>query len=285
MSAPVRCPRVEELIDLIGPPAAEGAGPAVLAELRRHAEACSDCQAELGLLREGFFALNPGPGPVDELALRRIEARVMPAVLADLGPMDNPVAAAAPRPLLAAPSFGRMATLGALCALAVVPAGFLWMKLGDSLLQPGRALAVVLLPILLLPAVLLPARLRGGALLFGALVMVASALSSVEGVDLPLLRGAGCVLLGVSGWVLPAAVLLLTPRFADGGPAERILAGALRGATVGAGGLCLQRALCGIGGMAHTLLFHLLPLFFLMAACALIIPGALPRLKESSPRP
>lgn len=280
MSLLERCPRAEELPILLDP----SPGGEAEAGLRRHTGECPQCQSELVQLQEGFAALGPPPGwrepSQDALAQQRIAARVLPEILAELAasaparaplpeslvelaasaPASVPLPAARPAPR---PAAGRAVGLGGLAALAGVPAALVWLRHGYALHEPGRALLLALLPAAVLP-VLAGAGRRGGgaAALLGALGLAAALmLSSLDGLAVGFLAGSGCLLLAVSGCVLPAALVLgaASRRAAAADAVSR----ALLGVAVFSGGAALQRALCGVAGLSHSLVFHLGP--FLLA--------------------
>ena len=262
MSLVERCPRAEELPILLEP-TADGEAEA---GLRRHTGECPQCQSELLQLQEGYAALGPSPGwrdpRQDELAQQRIAARVVPEILAALAApapprVPLPVARPVPRP---AP--GRAVGLGVLAALAGVPAALVWLRHGYTLHEPGRALALALLPTAVLPVLGGAARRGGGpAALLGALgLAVALMLSSLDGLAVGFLAGSGCLLLAVSGCVLPAVLVLGAAR---GQVAADAVSRALLGVALFSGGAALQRALCGVAGLSHSLVFHLGP--FLLA--------------------
>lgn len=277
MSLVERCPRAEDLPILLDPtPDGEAA-----AGLRRHTGECPQCQSELLQLQEGFAALGPPPGwrepDKDALAQQRIAAVVVPEILAGLaGPAPAraplPAGLAGPAPVRAPlpvarpvprPAVGRAVGLGLLAALAGVPAALVWLRHGYTLHEPGRALALALLPAVVLPA-LGPAARRGvgSAALLGTLgLVVALALSSLDGMAVGFLAGSGCLLLAVSGCALPAALVL--GAASRGGAAADAVSRALLGVALFSGGAALQRALCGVAGLPHSLVFHLGP--FLLA--------------------
>ncbi|HRI54425.1 MAG TPA: hypothetical protein PLW65_30005, partial [Pseudomonadota bacterium] len=102
----------------------------------------------------------------------------------------------------------------------------------------------------------------GPAALLGALgLAVALMLSSLDGMAVGFLAGSGCLLLAVSGCALPAALVL--GAVSRGGAAADAVSRALLGVALFSGGAALQRALCGVAGLPHSLVFHLGP--FLLA--------------------
>lgn len=269
MSLVERCPRAEELPILLAPtPDGEAA-----AGLRRHTGECPQCQSELVQLQEGFAALGPPPGwrepDKDELAQQRIAARVVPEILAALASAPARVALPAARPV-PGPAAGRALGLGVLAALAGIPAALVWLRYGYTLHEPGRALALALLPAVVLP-VLGGAARRGGVLaaLLGVLGLAAALmLSSLDGLAVGFLAGSGCLLLAVSGCVLPAALVLgAVPR---GEAAADAVTRGLLGVALFSGGAALQRALCGVAGLSHALVFHLGPFLLAVALFAVL---------------
>lgn len=257
MSEPSPCPHQPQLVTLLGdePDAA----------LRDHLATCARCRAELASLRDGFTALGEDPLVAEKSVQERIAARVMPQILADLGRMPTGVADVRPRPRTLA-ALTRLALLGALTALAVVPAVLYWTKLGDEPLQPTQALGLALLPLGLLPAVLGAPLLRRGALAFAIAMTAAIMLATVGIWEVGALHGAGCLLLAASGSLLPAAIVLRTAAKQLAG----VLPGALLGAAIASGGAAVQRLFCSSSDLAHTLIFHLGPFLFLIALAGLL---------------
>ncbi len=273
MSGSGGCPRAAELVGLLGP---RDLAPAAAAELRRHAAGCAACGEELRLLEETFLALAPPPAPG---ALDRIEAAVLPVVAADLGgAAHRPPPArvpAAPR----RPGWGRLA----LCSVAVVA----WaLGLGALPWQPDGGGALRPLPgallLLVAPAALLSLSLEGRrwlALAAAGTAAAALVLGAARGTGVGT-GGAGCVLLGVLGAIVPAGLL-----YGLLGTARR---GALGGAALGlaawCAGLSLQSALCPGRWPLHVLTMHLLPAALAVAACAGLgwLAGALGARREKA---
>jgi hypothetical protein len=94
----------------------------------------------------------------------------------------------------------------------------------------------------------------------------ASLLNATAATWVPLLRGAGCLSLWLSGVIGPALVLRSVAELRGSGA----LYGALVGTAVFSGGATLQRALCDLGGAAHVVVFHLLPWLLGVAAMAVL---------------
>lgn len=262
MSELLRCPRADELVTLLGAPDAPIV-PVAEAGLRRHTGECPQCRDELLRLSEGFAAMGAAPEPYrgEAQAQERIAARVM----AEMFPLRDAVMvpevaverAAAPVPSAAATP--RLLGLGAVVALLVIPAVLGWLQGGYALRAPVRALGLAILPIGLLPVLLSAAPRRQAALGAALGVAIGLILSAVAGMEVGFLEGAGCLLLAATGCLVPAALVL---RAAPAAASDTVNQ-ALRGVAIFSGSAALQRALCGVGGWPHALVFHLMP--FLLA--------------------
>jgi hypothetical protein len=91
-------------------------------------------------------------------------------------------------------------------------------------------------------------------------------LFTTKGVEVGLLQGTGCLLLGLSGSLVPAAIVLFAAARGD----SDVLRNALLGVAIGGGGAALQRSFCNFSGLAHALVFHLGPFLFLIGLCAVV---------------
>lgn len=268
MSALQRCPRADELVTLLGAPDAPVV-PVGDVGLRRHTGECPQCRDELLRLSEGFAAMGVAPEPYDgeARAQERIAARVMAELFSRRDATVLPAAierAAAPVPPAAATT--RLLGLGALVALLVVPAVLGWLQGGYALRAPVRGLGLALLPIGLLPMLLSSAPRRQAALGAALGVAIGLILSAVAGMEVGFLAGAGCLLLAATGCLVPAALVLRAAPAAAGDTVNQ----ALRGVAIFSGSAALQRALCGVGGWSHALVFHLLPFFMAVALFTLL---------------
>lgn len=291
MIAPLRCPRTDELVALLGAPAT-----AVDKELRRHSSECPQCREELLRLSEGFAAMGDPGGErfgLSEATQQRIAARVMPEIFfasaAPAAPVVRvvPVRVPAPagaigsapaQPLPPLPGRARLLGLGAAAALTVLPAVLGWLQGGYTLREPGRALGLGLLPLLILPVLVGPVRQRGAALALTFGLAAALLLSTVAGMEVGFLAGAGCLLLAATGCLLPAAIVIPAAAAAPADAVNR----ALRGVAIFSGGAALQRALCGVGGLAHALLFHLGPFVLAIALFTLLAHRLIPLRRPSA---
>lgn len=282
MIAPPRCPRADELVALLGVPAT-----AVDKELRRHSSECPQCREELLRLSEGFAAMGDPGGErfgLSGATQQRIAARVMPEIFsASAAPaapvvpvrVPSPAGAIGSAPALPVPPLpgrARLLGLGAAAALTVLPAMLGWLEGGYTLREPGRALGLGLLPLLILPVLVGPARQRGAALALTFGLAAALLLSTVAGMEVGFLAGAGCLLLAATGCLLPAAIVIPAATAAPADAVNR----ALRGVAIFSGGAALQRALCGVGGLAHALLFHLGPFVLAIALFTLLAHRLIP---------